>query len=166
MSQFLRSIQIGVIIFLLSSCSSSVENITSGYQYQGEKFKTATVIVNPALLEALQGTDFNGDEMTTAIMRKLRDRQLIDENAPYSLQIDVDDIRIRSLITALAFAFMAGDDHIKGNVTILDGQQNAVASFRVATSFALGGIFNSDGDVRWEWLYNKFAQQVVAGVLQ
>jgi len=166
MSQFFRVIQLGFIAFLLSSCSSSVENLTSGYQYQGEKFKTAMVTVQPELQAKLADTGFSTDEMATAITRKLRDSQLLDETAPYSLQIDVDDVRIRSLITAMAFAFFAGDDHIRGNVSILDSSRSPMKTFRVSTSFALGGIFNSEGDVRWDWLYNKFAQQVVAGILQ
>jgi hypothetical protein len=104
--------------------------------------------------------------MTDALMRKLRNQQLIDADAVYSLQVHIDDIRIRSLMNAMLFAFMAGDDHIKGNVAILDANQNTVATFRVSTSFAMGGVFNSQGDVRWEWLYNTFAQQVIAGILQ
>jgi hypothetical protein len=166
MSKFFQSILSGLVVFLLTACTSSVQQMTAGYQYHGEKFNTATITVIPELTERLQGTDFSVDEMTDALMRKLRNQQLTDADAVYSLQVHIDDIRIRSLMNAMLFAFMAGDDHIKGNVAILDANQNTVATFRVSTSFAMGGVFNSQGDVRWEWLYNTFAQQVIAGILQ
>ena len=103
--------------------------------------------------------------MTQAIIRQLRREQLWNEAAGSSLQVHVDDIRIRSLMTALMFAFFAGDDHIKGDVTIFDPAQNPQHTFRASTSFAMGGLFNAEGDVRWDWLYQTFAEQVTTGIV-
>ena len=150
----------------LTSCASSVQHSVSDYQYQGEKFRAVTVTVTPELEHGLRDTDFNTDTMTKSIIHQLRKQQLWDETTGSSLQVHVDDVRIRSLMTALIFAFFAGDDHIKGDVTIFDPAQNPQHTFRVSTSFAMGGLFNTQGDVRWEWLYQAFAEQITLGIVQ
>lgn len=154
-----------LVAFLLSSCASSVRHSVSDYQYQGEKFQALSVSVTPELEAGLQNTDFDKEQLAKSITHQLKKHQLWDEDGgSASLQVYVDDIRIRSVMTALVFAFLAGDDHIRGDVTILDGVQNPLHTFRASTSFAMGGLVGSEGDMRWDWLYQSFAEQIVVGV--
>jgi hypothetical protein len=55
------------------------------------------------------------------------------------------------------FGFMAGDDHVTGQVRVLDPAGRALRSFEVKASYALGGLAGGQDGARLGWLYDKFA---------
>ena len=61
----------------------------------------------------------------------------------------------------MMFGFMAGDDHIKGEVIIRSPDGVEFQRFGVSASCALGGIAGGQTETRMGWLYETFAKHVV-----
>lgn len=77
------------------------------------------------------------------------------------MEILVTSIRSRSAFNAVMFGFMAGDDHIKGDVIVRSPDGVELERFAVSASWALGGFAGGQTEARMGWLYETFAKHVV-----
>ena len=77
------------------------------------------------------------------------------------LNVEVNDIRVRSSFTAVMFGFMAGNDHVNGTVTLADADNRQIDHFKVSASYALGGIAGGMDDTRMNWLYETFTEKTL-----
>jgi hypothetical protein len=78
-----------------------------------------------------------------------------------SVEILVTSIRSRSTFNAVMFGFMAGDDHIKGDVIVRSPDGAELHRFGVSASYAFGGVAGGQVDTRMGWLYEAFAKHVI-----
>lgn len=101
---------------------------------------------------------FNREELANFLRRRLEGRGLMAPAASHRVDVVITDIRIRSGFSAIMFGVLAGDDHVNGRVRILDAQGQALRSFEVTASYALGGIGAGQDGTRMNWLYDKFSQ--------
>jgi len=107
---------------------------------------------------------FNREELVTRLRQRLLAKGLTARDAPGRIEILVTDIRVRGAFSAIMFGFMAGDDHVDGQVRLFDGSNRVVRSFAVHASYAFGGIAGGQDGVRMNWLYDKFAELAMAEV--
>jgi hypothetical protein len=98
------------------------------------------------------------------IQRKLAVCGVIDENSPKKVSIEITDIRVRSSFNAFMWGFMAGDDHILGDVTLTEGDGKPLHTFNVSASYALGG-FAGMNETRMSWLFEEFSELTVEEIL-
>ena len=83
---------------------------------------------------------------------------LLVQGEKYRVQVAVKEIRVRSTFSAIMWGFMAGDDHIQGEVTILGAVDQPIHTFDVKASYALGGFAGGQDGMRMNWLYRRFAE--------
>jgi hypothetical protein len=141
---------------------------TSGvptYRYTGQRFHTVSVgLSEEAQSKLAKNREFSPDALKDTVKRALEAKGLLNENADYSVNITVTDVRVRSMFSAVMFGAMAGDDRIVGTVTLTDNTNKPVTSFEVSVYYALGGVLGGIDRVRMDWLYEKFAELTVAGL--
>lgn len=94
------------------------------------------------------------------IQRTLDAAKLVSPDGDFQLTVTVDELRVRSTFNAIMWGFMAGSDMLNGTATLtrVDGQP--VGSFKVGTSYALGGFGGGLDTTRVTWLYEEFAKQL------
>ncbi|CAG9264261.1 hypothetical protein PUN4_450150 [Paraburkholderia unamae] len=78
--------------------------------------------------------------------------------------MEVSDIRLRGTGTALFWGFLSGDDHITGNVTVLDASGQPVDKLDVSAAYAADGIVGVAGEGRMTYLYNTFAKKALSAL--
>lgn len=98
--------------------------------------------------------------------RALKAHNLLSSNGDYRLKVTVSDIRVRSTFNAVMWGFMAGDDHLTGDITLMNLEDEPVYDFQASASYALGGIGGGQDSSRMNWLYEKFSNIVVEELLQ
>ena len=76
--------------------------------------------------------------------------------------MEVKDIRVRGNFNAIIWGFMAGNDHLTGDVIVKDANGAEVDRFEVSSSYAFGGLAGGQESVRLDWLYKSFAEEAVA----
>ena len=107
---------------------------------------------------------FNQDTLLRLIRQGLEQKSALtatpDQALP-SIEILITSIRSRSAFNAVMFGFMAGDDHINGDVIVHSPQGKEMQHFTVSTSYAFGGLAGGQTDARMGWLYETFAKHVV-----
>ena len=59
------------------------------------------------------------------------------------------------------FGFMAGDDHIDGDVLVHAANGSELQRFSVSASYALGGLAGGQDSARMGWLYESFAERMM-----
>ena len=101
--------------------------------------------------------------MQSIIERNLEASGLIDAASLRMVKVVVTDIRVRSTFNAFMWGFMAGDDHIVGDVSIMDVKGEPQHTFKVSASYALGG-FAGMNETRMGWLYEEFAKLTLAEI--
>jgi hypothetical protein len=57
------------------------------------------------------------------------------------------------------FGFLAGDDHIEGDVLVRASDGGKLQEFSVSASYAFGGFAGGD-ETRMNWLYESFAERM------
>lgn len=92
------------------------------------------------------------------IQRTLDAARLVAADGDFRLTVTVDELRVRSTFNAIMWGFMAGTDTLNGTATLtrLDGRP--VGSFKVGTTYALGGFAGGQDSARVAWLYEEFAK--------
>jgi hypothetical protein len=107
---------------------------------------------------------FNQDTLLRLIRQGLEQKHAVtvtpDQTLP-SIEILITSIRSRSTFNAIMFGFMAGDDHIKGDVVVRSPEGLELQRFGVSASYALGGLGGGQTDARMGWLYETFAKHVI-----
>jgi hypothetical protein len=156
-----------VLCVAMTACASSVKRPDSvaDYRYDGSKFCRVELTVNKdATKDPNDRVRFDDKALRDMIQRKLEVYGVVDENSPKKVSIEIMDIRVRSSFNAFMWGFMAGDDHILGNVTVTGDDGNPMHSFNVSASYALGG-FAGMNETRMSWLFEKFSDLTVAEII-
>lgn len=164
-----RSLVVPAVLLLLSACASGVSRSPDmPKQYFGQNNKQAGLIsiglTEEAEKVAATTTRINQDEILRLVKRGLEVRNAVtkepDASLP-SIEILITSVRSRSAFNAVMFGFMAGDDHIKGDVIVRSPDGVEVQRFGVSASYALGGFAGGQTEARMGWLYETFAKHVV-----
>jgi hypothetical protein len=151
----------------LIACASSVKRPEDAaqYHYDGSKFCEVELTVSE---DATEDPDdrvrFDEKALKDMIQRKLEVCGVIDENSPKKVSIEITDIRVRSSFNAFMWGFMAGDDHILGDVRLTGADGKALHTFNVSASYALGG-FAGMNETRMSWLFEEFSELTVEEIL-
>ncbi len=101
---------------------------------------------------------FDPDALASTMRRALAANDLMETEAENHLRVTISDVRVRSNFSAVMFGFMAGSDHITGNVEVVDPNGTALDQFEISASYALGGFAGGQDGARMNWLYEKFAE--------
>jgi hypothetical protein len=103
---------------------------------------------------------FDIDALRNILRRTLESKQLIAADADFTMNVVVDDIRVRSTFNAIMGGFMAGHDHLNGTATLLRRDGNVAGNFGVSASWALGGWAGGQDSARLSWLYEEFSKKI------
>jgi hypothetical protein len=158
-------------LMLLGACSSGItpaergELATPQFAAADKKAKAVTLSLSAEAQKQLpDNLKFNQDTLLATVRRSLEAKQLLvagtTDPLP-SIEIVVTSIRTRSSFSAVMFGFMAGDDHIKGNVIVRDAAGAELQRFGVQASYALGGLAGGSDEARMNWLYETFAKHTI-----
>ena len=161
-----------LLILLLSACSSGIsrspEMLSAPKVYFGENNQQAGSISIGLTAEAEQvaatTTRINQNEILQLVRRGLEVRNALTKEADSALpkiEILITSVRSRSAFNAVMWGFMAGDDHIKGDVIVRSPVGGELQRFAVSASYALGGFAGGQTEARMGWLYETFAKHVV-----
>ena len=74
----------------------------------------------------------------------------------------ITDIRVRSTFNAFMWGFMAGDDHIVGDVSLIGDKGEPRHTFKISASYALGG-FAGMNETRMGWPFQGVFQTHAGG---
>ena len=160
-----------VPLMLLGACASGVtpaqrsELSSPQFATTEKKAKAVTVsLSNEAQKQLPDNLKFNQETLLSTVRRSLEARQMLapGSNDPLpSIEIVVTSIRARSSFSAVMFGFMAGDDHIKGEIIVRDAAGAELQRFGVSASYALGGLAGGSDESRMNWLYETFAKHTI-----
>lgn len=161
-----------MISFLISGCASNVKRKNlSGPTVPATcitQDRPAGKIVISLTAEAQKdladNIKFDQDEFKDKVVKMLTARSLLNESVKRSdlpiIEIEVEDIRVRSTLTAAMFGFMAGNDSLTGHVMIKSPSGEMLDEFTISASYALGGAIGGQDSVRLNWLYEEFAEEM------
>ena len=155
----------------LQGCASGVTRSTdsapSKPYFADSSTKAGNVLVSltpEAQAKLADNLKFDQEKLRSTIRRALEAKNLISPAPEASLpviEVVVRDVRTRSNFTAVAFGFLAGDDHINGDVVVRDPGGRELQRFGVSAAYALGGLGGGQDDARMGWLYETFAKHTV-----
>ena len=149
------------LLLTLISCSSKIQRPqdgTANYAYGGEKYGNVELTVNKDATEDPNDiVRFDDKKLQEMIKKKLDVSGLIDEKEISKIKVEITDIRIRSSFNAFMWGVMAGNDHIRGDVSLLNDDGNTIYKFHVSASYALGG-FAGFNETRMSWLFEEFSK--------
>lgn len=153
--------------FLVGACASSVEirDETVGYQYTGEKFSKVELTVSQDATDDLEDlVRFDQDKFRARIERNLEVRGLLDVNSENSVKVEINDVRVRSSVSAIILGILAGTDHVRGDVSLIGSNHRSFHTFYVSATYGLGGIMGFK-ETRMEWIYDEFAELTLKEIL-
>ncbi|NJC88439.1 MAG: DUF4410 domain-containing protein [Desulfuromonas sp.] len=107
---------------------------------------------------------FDAEVLKKTLLRALEAKSLIkidNSGALPLLGIEIKDVRVRSNFSAVMWGFMAGNDHITGDVVVKDNSGKELDRFEVSAAYALGGLAGGQDDARMSWLYEAFANETI-----
>lgn len=161
----------GLLLLQLAACASNVTRSTgSGYSqpyFKNTETKAGklTVTLTPEGRKlAGENLSFNHEKLRETVRRALELHQILSAELGSrrpSIEIQITSVRARSSFSAVMFGFMAGDDHINGNVIVRNPIGAVLQRFAVSASYALGGLAGGQESTRMGWLYETFAKHVV-----
>jgi hypothetical protein len=180
-----RLATIAVVCGVLAGCASGVQRPTAA----GPGATAATAVVPPLVVtnedrlgavtlvftdqgkkKASDNLKFNQDALLDQVKRALRAKELMvaeADGAPRpSLEIRIDDVRVRSNFSAVMWGFMAGADTIAGDVVVKNRAGETVDTFRVSVSYALGGVAGGQDSARMDWMYEQFAEELIGELVK
>lgn len=169
-SRSIRRFTLLLIVITLAACSSGVER-SAQTQFQRPQFDDPGEHAGELVLElsseakddATDNLKFNKGDLETTVRRALEINNLLAEQFDSGLptiEVTVTSVRVRSSFSAIMFGFMAGDDHIDGDVVVRAADGNVLQKFSVSASYALGGLAGGQDSSRLSWLYETFAEHV------
>lgn len=170
MQTILRRAIVVALLFLVSACASGVTRPGGMAASQpalmgNQKAGQITLEMNSqAHLAAVQNLSFNKDKLLMTVRQALEAQNALSlqPNAQLpTIEITLTDVRTRSGFAAVMFGFMAGDDHINGDVVVRSPAGAEMQRFSVSASYALGGFAGGQDDARMNWLYEAFAKHIV-----
>lgn len=160
-----------LLAVLVAGCASGVKRAEDSTKRQayfaggGKLAKDVTLSMSRnAQGQLSENLKFDQDKLLATVKRALGAKNLLaktpDEKLP-TIEVVVTDIRVRSNFSAVMWGFMAGDDHINGEVIARDAAGRELQRFEVSASYALGGLAGGQDEARMSWLYETFAQETV-----
>ena len=155
-----------VLCGLVTACASSVQRrLDAGsYHYGGEKFSKVDLTVEPGATEDPDDlVRFEKHKLKEVIERNLEASGLVDKASLSMVRVVITDIRVRSTFNAFMWGFMAGDDHIVGEVSLISDNGELRHTFKVSASYALGGLAGMD-ETRMGWLFEEFSKLTLAEI--
>lgn len=176
MNAFVRRIIAPVLILMFATvfvggCASGVKRAEDkaatapAFAEAGKQCTAVTLRLTPeAQLKLPENLKFDQDRLLGTIKRALDARNIVSPVPNPSLptvEVLITDIRARSNFSAVMWGFMAGDDHINGDVTVKSPKGQEVQRFSVSASYALGGLAGGQDEARMGWLYETFAKHVL-----
>ncbi len=155
---------LSLVALVAAGCSSSVKR-DAGMQAPAIiadlKLSEVQLTLTPEAKKILaDNLNFNTDTLKSTVQRAVDAKGLLKADAGNKLMIELTSMRARSTFTAVMFGFMAGNDSVEGNVSVIDPSGKALQKFQVSASYALGGIAGGQ-DSRFSWLYEEFAKHTV-----
>jgi hypothetical protein len=160
-----------LLLSFLAACSSGVTRHSDAALAQphfagaAKKAGAISVALTPeAQKQAADNLKFNHETLLSTVRRALEGNNVLAKEPDQSLpriDIMVTDVRVRSAFSAVMFGFMAGDDHINGDVIVRSPTGAEVQRFSVSASYALGGLAGGQDEARMGWLYESFAKRVL-----
>lgn len=158
-----------LVALILEACSSGVQRTPElGLQQPqfddvGEKAGSLTVnLSSGAKIDASENLKFSQVQLEETIRRIMEINDLLAEQSDVALpavEVNVTSVRVRSTFSAMMFGFMAGDDHIEGDVVVWAPDGSKLQAFGVSASYAWGGFAGGD-ETRMNWLYENFAERM------
>jgi hypothetical protein len=148
------------LCFALIGCASGVQRIkeSPSYSYNGEKYSKVELSINKnATKDPNDIVRFDDKKLRDMIERKLEVCGLLSEKSVNKVKIEITDVRIRSTFNAFMWGFLAGNDHIRGNVALVGENDKPLHTFHVSASYALGG-FAGFNETRMGWLFEEFSK--------
>ena len=156
------------LLFFVAGCTASaVERINDSkvYRYDGQKFNKVELIIREDATDDLGDIiRFDQDELRNMIEHTLDVKGLKDVNSPNIVKVEINDVRVRSTSDAIMWGFMAGDDHIEGDILLLGENAVPFHAFHVSASYALGGLAGFK-EIRMSWLYEEFSKLTLQEIL-
>lgn len=149
------------LLALLIGCAGTV---TQDLRVQGDVSQLdgvsqVAVVMSPSAARQLaENPQFSREELANFLRRRLEGKGLIAPSAVHRVQIMLTDIRVRSGFAAIMLAALAGDDHVTGQVRVLDADGRPLRSFDVHATYSLGGPIGGQDSTRMNWLYDKFSE--------
>ena len=146
---------------LLIGCASQVTKPTDTPKPEVRALRTVTLEYSPqAVRKVADDVEFGMDAFEAVLMEALESRQLIASDGDFDLNVLISEVRIRGTGSAVWLGFLAGDDHITGDVIVLNREGEEVYTYNANASYALGGFAGGDDATRVKWLYEKFSEIV------
>jgi len=164
----LRSVVFLVSLFAIVGCSSTVTRPDDADTSRPvvKALQDFTVEMSPdAKMLLADNIKFDMHALRATLQRTLEVNNLIAPNGDYRLKVVVNDIRVRSTFNAMMWGFMAGNDHLRGDATILNLAGEPVYEFGASASYALGGWGGGQDSARMDWLYEKFSEMIADELL-
>ena len=161
-----------VALVALSGCATNVQHFTDADTPRliraNETIRNVAVSLTDAgQKEFADNTDFDQASLLASVKRQLQSKQLlIEAQGGDALEIKISSMRVRSTFNAVMWGFMAGSDNVTGEVYLRDPSGKLINHFQVHASYALGGFVGGIQSVRWDWLYNKFAELTVKNLTE
>ncbi len=157
-------------LILITGCSGNIKRTNNINIVKNITLSSLDVSESSKVQKELGvGSVFNIVTLHNTIETRFQKAGLKDINSQYHIKILINDVRYRSSITAVFFGFLAGNDHINGHAIINDNEGNVVNEFDVNTFYAFGGIAGGvaamNDSNRMGWLYERFAELVLEGVV-
>ncbi len=159
-----------LLALVLAACASGVQRAPEiGLQQPqfddpGEQAGSLTIdLSDEARKEAADNFKFSQEELFQMIRQSLEVNNLLAEQPDVALptiEVTVTSVRVRSNFTAAMFGFMAGNDHINGDVTVRAPDGGTLQQFSVSAFYALGGLGAGQDSIRLDWLYENFAERM------
>ena len=152
-------------ILLINGCSSTVSR-------QAGQSRPAQSIITPsnplgnivitysdeAQKKRSDNTAFSDIDLKLQIQKTLSAAKLITANVnpkQPTLNVEVTNIRVRSVANRMMLGFLSGSDYIQGNVTVKDASGKTLDTFKISTdhyeSFTVGTTNVLS------WIYETFA---------
>lgn len=165
-----------LVVSILSGCASGTKRpgssqvtVTTEKVYVTPSNRISSVTLNTSSKVNEKAVDlsengFSQDELAKRLKQTLTNQNLLIDSGGkpnLSLEIVLQNVRVRSTANAMLWGFMAGSDYITADVVLKDSTGKVQDQFQVETSYALGGLVGGVASVRIEWLYDNFVKEVV-----
>jgi hypothetical protein len=161
-----------LMILALSACKTTVEQRPDSLKtvvLPTQPISSITLTYSPSGSADLKdNAGFDQNELIKSVTQRLSAKQVFASNASSGnvLEIQITAVRYRSTFNAIMWGAMSGSDNVRGEVYLRDASGKLMSHFEVYAMYALGGLVGGQKDVRWPYLYNKFADAVTEHLTQ
>lgn len=156
------------LVFTGFSCTGgSILETDDSTPIQANSFKNVTVEIGSERANHINDiAAFEKDGFTQKLKAEMISEGAMLEKGDLSLEITIDDIRLRSTGITWAFGVMAGIDRLDTTVLVKRGTQT-VASFQTHAQVGAGfGTYTVQAQSRMDWMTRKTAQLILEELTQ